>query len=135
LPDRATDLATGDDDDEIEAEEVKRMEEVEEPTARQRQEHEEENHAIYRKWCNVCVAGRGVGGQHRRDRRELAEKVQDGPMICSDFFYMSTDELGSTPMLVVKSTRTGRISATALESKGVTSHGVRFFAEVIARQA
>ena len=36
-------------------------------------------------------------------------------------------------MLVIKSTRSGRVSATALEAKGSTAHGVRFFAEVIAR--
>ena len=59
--------------------------------------------------------------------------MAEGPMICSDFFYMSTDEAGSTPMLVVKSTRSGRISATALEQKGVTAHGVRFMAEVMVR--
>ena len=54
-------------------------------------------------------------------------------MMCSDFFYMSTDEAGSMPMLVAKSTRSGRVSATALESKGVTAHAVRFFAEVMMR--
>ena len=53
--------------------------------------------------------------------------------MCADFFYMSTDEAGSMPMLVVKSTRSGRVSATALESKGVTAHAVRFFAEVMMR--
>ena len=59
-------LYTDDSDEELEGEELKRVEEIEEPTARQRQEHEEENHAIFRKWCPDCVAGRGVGGQHRR---------------------------------------------------------------------
>ena len=106
--------AVGDDgsDEELEGEELKRVEEIEQPTARQRQEHAEENHAIFRKWCAVCVAGRGLGGQHRRKRKQTAADLAEGPMMCADFFYMSTDEAGSMPMLVVKSTRSGRVSAT-----------------------
>ena len=100
---------------------------------RQRQQHEEENHVIFRNWCAVCIAGRGIGGQHRRKRKLRAEELAEGPMICSDFSYMSTDEAGSMPMLAIKSTRSGRVSATALESKGVTAHAARFFAEVMVR--
>ena len=37
----------------------------------------------------------------------------------------------STPMLALKCSRSGRISATALEQKGLTQYGVKFFAGVI----
>ena len=35
------------------------------PTSREKQEHEDSGHAVYRSWCAACVEGRGVGGQHR----------------------------------------------------------------------
>ena len=45
----------------------------------------------------------------------------------SDFFYMS--EAGvATPMLALKFSRSGRTAASALERKGLTQCGVKFFA-------
>ena len=35
------------------------------PTAKQRMEHEEENHAVYREWCGVCRVARSTGTQHK----------------------------------------------------------------------
>ena len=43
---------------------------------------------------------------------------------------MSTEE-ESMPMLALKNSRTGRIAATALEKKGLTEFGARFFAMFI----
>ena len=43
---------------------------------------------------------------------------------------MSTEE-DSMPMLALKNSRTGRIAATALEKKGLTEFGARFFARFI----
>eukprot|EP00971_Amphidinium_carterae_P323149 6422157-Amphidinium_carterae.1 len=43
---------------------------------------------------------------------------------------MSADGV-SQPMLAVKFSRSGRIAATALEQKGVTAYGVKFFARFI----
>ena len=31
------------------------------PTSREKQEHEDSVHAVYRSWCVVCVEGRRVG--------------------------------------------------------------------------
>ena len=61
---------------------------------------------------------------------ELARQEQDGPRICSDFLFMS--EAGvATPMLALKFSRSGRTAATALEQKGLTQYGVKFFAGFI----
>ena len=44
------------------------------PTSREKQEHEDSGHAVYRIWCAACVEGRGVGGDIElncwRKRRE-----------------------------------------------------------------
>ena len=64
----------------------------------------------------------------RRCRRARGEK--DGPRICSDFFYVSEARV-ATPTLALSCSRSGRVTATALEQKGLTQHGVKFFAGFI----
>ena len=44
------------------------------PTSREKQEHEDSGHAVYRSWCAACVEGRGVGGQHRIELFEEEER-------------------------------------------------------------
>ena len=44
------------------------------PTSREKQEHEDSTHAVYRNWCAACVEGRGVGGQHRIELLEEEER-------------------------------------------------------------
>ena len=69
--------------------------------------------------------------QHRRRTiKELTKQEQDEPRIYSDFFHMS--EAGvATPMHTLKFSRSGRITATALEQKGLTQFGVKLFAGFI----
>ena len=76
----------------------------------------------------MCVEAKGTGAQHRRQTaKELAKQEQDGPRIYSNFFYMS--EAGvATPMLALTFSRSGRVTATASEQKGLTQYGVKFFA-------
>eukprot|EP00972_Heterocapsa_arctica_P098139 14481429-Heterocapsa_arctica.AAC.1 len=56
----------------------------------------------------------------------MVEEEKDGARIFSDFYFMSTGE-ESMPCLAVKFSRSKRIAATALEQKGVTEYGVKFF--------
>ena len=35
------------------------------PTSREKQEHEDSGHAVHRSWCAACVEGQGVGRQYR----------------------------------------------------------------------
>ena len=61
---------------------------------------------------------------------EDEEQEQYGPRIYSDFFHMSEGGV-STPMFALKFSRSGRMAATALEQKGLTQFGVKFFAGFI----
>ena len=47
----------------LEAEVPKARFNLNNPTSREKQEHEDSGHAVYRSWCSVCFEGRGVG-QH-----------------------------------------------------------------------
>ena len=47
------------------------------PTSREKQEHEDSGHAVYRNWCAACVEGRGVGGQHRIELLDEEEREND----------------------------------------------------------
>eukprot|EP00972_Heterocapsa_arctica_P103989 15325981-Heterocapsa_arctica.AAC.1 len=76
------------------------------PTALQTEQHDIDNHVVYRDWCDVCVAARGQGTPRRR-RKKMVEEG-DGARIFSDFYFMSTDER-STPCLAVKFSRSKRI--------------------------
>ena len=60
----------------------------------------------------------------------MAKQEQYGPRIYSDFFHMCEEGV-STPMLALKFSRSGRMAATALEQKGLTQCGVKFFAGCI----
>ena len=96
-----------------------------------RQKHSQTNHAVFAHWCEVCVKAKGTGAQHRRQtNKELAKQEQCGPPIYSDFLYMSEGGV-STPMLALKFSRSGRMAPTALEQKGLTQYGVKFFAGII----
>ena len=46
------------------------------PTRREKQEHEDSGHAVYRSWCAACVEGRGVG-EHRIEPLEEGGKRKD----------------------------------------------------------
>ena len=106
------------------------MKEVRGATKAMREKHHLENHAVYAEWCPVCVSAKGSGTQHRR-RIFDSEAEKEGPRIFSDYFFMSTEEGGSKPMLALKFSRSGRMAATQLERKGVAAYGVKFFGRFI----
>ena len=74
------------------------------PTTAEVEEHEATGHVQYRTWCKHCVAGRGIGQQHRTREEEL--RAQDGlPVIASDYTFMSqsgAEDGRAKPILVVK---------------------------------
>ena len=115
-----------DDEDIEEPEEFKRVVACRKPTRKQIKEHEDDNHAVFRDWCEVCLAPRGTGTPHFR-RKEAIDDEQEGPRIMSDYFYMS-DNTESMPMLAMKISRSKRIGATALPFIGVAEFGVKTFA-------
>ena len=37
------------------------------PSKQMREEHEAQNQAVYRSWCEICVQSRGLGTQHKEE--------------------------------------------------------------------
>ena len=54
------------------------------PTSREKQEHEDSGHAVCRSWCAACVEVRGVGGQHRIELLEEEERERTTPIVALD---------------------------------------------------
>ena len=111
-----------------EAQGVVRADRSDRPSKRQIEEHELENHAVYRNWCPVCVEARAAGSRHRP--RTQQEKDERGPTIHADFFYMSTEE-DSVPFLALKSGVSGRLHAVALQSKSPDDYVLKAFARFV----
>jgi len=120
------------DDDVEESEEWKKVQRVITPTRKMIEEHEDQNHAVYRNWCATCVQSRGLGQYHKKVKLKEKDEARDGPKIFCDFYFMSTDE-SSTPMLALKFSRSKRLAATALPQKGATSFAVKFFSNFVSQ--
>ena len=58
------------------------------PTSREKQEHEDSGHAVYRSWCAACVEGPGVGGQHRIELLE-GERERTTSIVLFDYGYLT----------------------------------------------
>ena len=103
------------------------------PTRAEVDEHESTGHVQYRTWCRHCVAGRGLGQQHRS--RDEESKRDDGlPIIASDYTFMTTDgkEDGrAKPILVIKDSRTLSVAAAFVDAKCPTPYAVKFFANFL----
>ena len=122
--------------EEYEVEEIERPVQVRspsDPTAAEVEEHEATGHVQYRTWCKHCVAGRGIGQQHRTREEEL--RAQDGlPVIASDYTFMSqggAEDGRAKPILVVKDSRTSSVAATFVDAKGPTPYAVKYFANFL----
>ena len=70
-------MGNGEDEEPLEAEIARVRMNPKNPTSRERQEHEDSGHVVYRSWCAACVDGRGVGGQHRTKLLEEQERAKD----------------------------------------------------------
>ena len=76
---------------------------------------EDDNHS---QWWRSCVRAGRV--------QEVATQELYGPRIYQDFLYMSETGVAA-PMFASRPSRTGRVTATTLEHKGLTQTGVRKF--------
>ena len=70
------DVEMGNDEEPVDAEIPRVRMNPKNPTNREKQEHEDSGHAVYRSWCAACVEGRGVGGQHRTELLKEEEKKE-----------------------------------------------------------
>ena len=65
----------------------------EEPSEREREEHEM-THLPYQAWCPHCVAGKAPNEAHRKQEAEESKMIEEGkvPRIGIDVWFMSDEE-------------------------------------------
>ena len=98
------------------------------PTSREKQEHEDSGHAVYRNWCAACVEGRGVGGQHRNALLQEEERERTTSIVAFDYGFMTQESAGTLPILMCRHGRYGQTGATCCERKGPTAYSISFLA-------
>ena len=86
-----------------------------EPTARERAEHENEECVTYRNWCPHCVAARGVGHTHQKQEDEEESAL---PTVSFDYGFMGENDEETMPILFMKDRKTKVHAATAVDQKG-----------------
>ena len=102
----------GNDEDEepVDAEVPRARMNLKNPTSREKQEHEDSGHAVYRSWCAACVEGRGVGGQHRN------EQLED-EIVALDNGFMTQEISDTLPTLICRDSRYGQKRVTFVNGK------------------
>ena len=95
------------------------------PTSREKQEHSDSGHAIYRSWCAACVEGQGVGGQHRIELLE-EERERTTPIVAFDYGFLTLENADTFPILICRDSRYGQTGATCCERKGPTAYSFSF---------
>ena len=101
------------------------------PTSREKQEHGDSGHAVYRSWCAACVEGRGVGGQHRLELVEEEERERTTPIVAFDYGFLAQENADTFPILICRDSRYGQTGATCCERKGSTAYSISFLAGFI----
>ena len=91
------------------------------PTSREKQEHGDSGHAVYRSWCAACVEGRGVGGQHRLELVEKEEREITTPIVACDHGFLAQENADTFPILICRDSKYGQTGATCCERKGLTA--------------
>ena len=77
------------------------------PTSREKQEHEDSGHAVYRSWCAACVESRGVGGQHRIALLQEEERESTTPIVAFDYGFLTQENADTFPLLICRDSRYG----------------------------
>ena len=96
------------------------------PTSREKQEHEDSGHAVYRSWCAACVEGRGVGGQHRIELLEEEERERTTPIVAFDYGFLTKENADTFRILICRASRYTQTGATCCKRKGPTACSISF---------
>ena len=120
------DVEVGNEEDEepLEAEIPRERMNPKNPTSREKQEHEDTGHAVYRSWCAACVEGRGVGGQHRIELLEEEEREKTTPIAAFGYGFLTQENADTFPILTCRDSRYGQTGATCCERKGPTAYSI-----------
>ena len=91
------------------------------PSATEREEHEASGHAVYRTWCEHCVAAKGQGNPHRADGDEC-----EIPELGFDYGFMATEDNKCMPILCCRDRARAHHAATFVPSKGKNAYALTF---------
>ena len=95
------------------------------PTIREKEEHEDLGHTVYRNWCAACVEGRGVSGQHRIQLLEEEERKRTTPIVAFDYSFMTKENTDTLLILICRDSRFGKtVRATCCGRKGHTAYSI-----------
>ena len=83
------------------------------PSMLERDEHEASGHAVYRTWCEHCVAAKGQGNPHIADG-----EVCEVPEIGFDYAYMASGDSKCMPMICGRDRKLAHHAATFVPMKG-----------------
>ena len=110
------DVETGNDEDEepLEAGIPRVRMNLKNPTSREKQEHEDCGHAVFRTWCAACVEGRGVGGQHRIELLEEEEGERTTPIVAFYCGFLTQENADTFPILICRDCRYGQTGGDML---------------------
>ena len=96
------------------------------PTQQQIDGHEID-HVPYRSWCEACVAGRGIGDQHRAGPESTVPVIRFDYLLVTKKGIKLKDQVQPgevlLKVLVVKDSMSKVISAHVVKSKGVEDDG------------
>ena len=95
------------------------------PLSREKPEHKDSRHAVYRSWCAACVESRGVGGQHRLELLEEEEREGTTPFVAFDCGFLTQENADAFPTLICRDSRFGQTGATC-ERKAPTAYPISF---------
>ena len=107
-----------DEEEQMEAAEVRAKRGPTEPTEAEMLKHEA-THVPYRSWCQHCVRGRGRRKPHyRRDEGEGGNKA---PKVSMDYFFLGGEECEASenPVFVMLDEECGSRYARMLDHKGM----------------
>ena len=77
------------------------------PTSREKREHEDSGHAVYRRWYASCVEGRG-SGQHRIELWEEEERKRTTPTVAFDYGFTTQKNADTFPILIRRDSKCGQ---------------------------
>ena len=117
-------MGNGEDEEPLEAEIPRVRMNSQNSTSREKQEHEDSGHTVYRSWCAACVEGRGFGGQHRVELLEDEEGERSTPMVAFDRGFSTQENTDTLPILICRDSRYGQTGATCCERRSPTAYSI-----------
>ena len=91
------------------------------PSAQEREEHEAGGHAVYRSWCEHCIAAKGQQNPHTADA-----EPGDLPELGFDYGYMSREQAKCQPIICARDRKTVSHAATYVKNKGKDPYALTF---------